>query len=225
MPRRLRFSTGGFVYHVLNRAVARAAIFEKDGDYAAFLRILREGAERQPMRLLGFCLMPNHWHLVLWPRRDGDLSEYLRWVTVTHVQRWHAHYHTSGSGSLYQGRFQSFPVQEDEHLFGVCRYVERNALRAGLVDRAEVWPWGSLYHRRGANEGPTLDPWPLARPDRWVSYVNRAETANELEALRRSVVRGAPYGEPAWQERTARRLDLQSTLRSRGRPRKIQQEE
>jgi putative transposase len=234
MPRRLRFSTGGYVFHVLNRGVARAAIFEKDGDYAAFLRILRDGAERQPMRLLAYCLMPNHWHLVLWPYRDGDLSEYLRWVTVTHVQRWHAHYHSSGSGSLYQGRFKSFPVEADQHLLSLCRYVERNALRAGMVDRAlragmvdraEAWPWGSLYHRLAASdaamlEGPTLDAWPIPRPGRWLSYVNGVETEKELEALRKSVVRGAPYGDPVWQERTARRLGLQSTLRACGRPRK-----
>src|SRR5881398_1576643 len=139
MPRRLRFSTGGFVYHVLNRAVARAAIFEKDGDYAAFLRILREGAEWQPIRLLAYCLMPNHWHLVLWPEKDGELTAFLRWLTHTHTMRWHAHYHTGGTGHVYQGRFKSFPVETDEHLYTVLRYVERNALRANLVARAEDW--------------------------------------------------------------------------------------
>src|SRR5262249_17984231 len=113
MPRRLRFASGGFVYHVLNRAVGRSTLFAKEGDYAAFEKVLREADQFMPMRLLAFCLMPNHWHLVLWPKEDGQLSDYMRWLTVTHTQRWHAHHHTSGTGPVYQGRFKSFPVQED----------------------------------------------------------------------------------------------------------------
>jgi putative transposase len=220
MPRRHRFATAGYVYHVLNRAVARAAIFEKDDDYAAFLRVLQEAAQECPMRLLAYCLMPNHWHLVLWPQRDGQLSAYLHWLSMTHVLRWHAHYHTRGTGPLYQGRFKSFPVQEDQHLWTVCRYVERNALRAGLVARAEKWPWGSLRQRVAGTPEPVLSAWPVVMPANWLAYVNGPETEVELEAVRRSVVRGTPYGEEGWQERTAQRLRLQSTLRSRGRPRK-----
>jgi len=111
MPRRLRVSSGGFAYHVLNRAVARERIFRTARDYEAFERVLREAKERLPMRLLAWCVMPNHWHLVLWPRGDGDLSEFMRWLSVTHTQRWHAAHHTSGTGPLYQGRFKSFPIQ------------------------------------------------------------------------------------------------------------------
>jgi putative transposase len=105
----------------------RATLFQKDGDFEAFERVLQEGLDWQPMRVLAYCIMPNYWHLVLWPRRDGELSEYLRWVTVTHTQRFHAHYHTSGTGPAYQGRFKAFPVQSNEHLLKLCRYVERNA--------------------------------------------------------------------------------------------------
>src|SRR3979411_599191 len=129
MGRPYRTALGGYVYHMLNRSNGRLRIFHKDDDYEAFERILGEALEHVPgMRLLAYCLLPNHWHLVVWPFQDGDLSEYLRWLTVTHTQRWHAHHHTAGSGALYQGRFKSFPVQEDEHLFAVCRYAERNAL-------------------------------------------------------------------------------------------------
>src|SRR6476659_2839010 len=159
MPRRLRSAPGGYVYHVLNRAVGRRTLFKKDGDYAAFEAALEEAADFQPMRLLAYCLMPNHWHLVLWPKADGDLSRYVRWVTVTHAQRYHAHYHTAGTGPLYQGRFKAFPVQAGDHLSTVCRYVERNALRAGLVKAAEGWRWSSLWHEV---HGPPdwLCPWP-----------------------------------------------------------------
>jgi putative transposase len=219
MPRRLRGATGGYVYHALNRAVGRGTLFDKAGDYEAFEKVLREAVEFVPMRLLAYCLMPNHWHLVLWPRRDEDLSEYMRWLTVTHTQRWHAHSHTAGTGPIYQGRFKSFPVQQDEHFLSVCRYVERNALRARLVRKAENWRWSSLW-RREQGGVPWLHAWPLEAPADWLAYVNRAETAAELEALRRSVVRGAPYGSTAWQARTAKRLRLESSLRPRGRPHK-----
>jgi REP element-mobilizing transposase RayT len=119
--------------------VGRTTLFHKPGDYAAFEAVLRQAKDWQPMRLLAYCLMPNHWHLLLWPHGDGELSEFLRWLTLTHTQRWHAHHHSAGSGPIYQGRFKSFPVQEDEHLLRVCRYVERNGLRAGLAERAEGW--------------------------------------------------------------------------------------
>ena len=219
MPRRLRFASGGYVYHVLNRAVARDRIFDKSRDYAAFERVLKEAKSRMPMRLLAYCFMPNHWHLVVWPRADGELSEYLRWLTVTHTQRWHAHHHTSGTGALYQGRFKSFPVQEGAHLLAVCRYVERNPLRANLVTQAETWRWGSLWHRVHGTEDRLLDAWPMEVPAGWVHPVNDVQSELELESLRRCLVRGRPYGSEPWRLATAQKLGLQSTLRPRGRPR------
>jgi len=220
MPRRKRIATGGVVFHVLNRAVAREKIFWKPADYEAFETVLEEAAERVPMRLLCYSVMPNHWHLVLWPRGDEDLSEYMRWLTVTHAKRWHAHYHSSGSGALYQGRFKSFPIQEDGHFLTVCRYVERNPLRANLVERAEEWRWCSLWHRIQGSNVVSLNAWPVRPGKEWVAQVNRAETEAELKAVRRSVARGTPFGEDAWVQRTAQRLCLDSTLRSRGRPKK-----
>jgi len=114
------------VYHVLNRANARMTIFENPHDYDAFERVLEEAVERTNMRLLAYCVMPNHWHLVAWPAEDGQLSRFTGWLTLTHTQRRHAHRHSTGSGHVYQGRFKSFPVQDDEHFLAVCRYVERN---------------------------------------------------------------------------------------------------
>ena len=221
MPRRKRAATGGFVFHVLNRAVARDKIFRKPADYRAFESILQEAREWVPMRLLCYIVMPSHWHLVLWPRGDSDLSEYMRWLSVTHTKRWHSQHDTTGTGALYQGRFKSFPIEADDHLLTVCRYVERNALRANLVERAEEWRWSSLWHRVRGNTAVTLDAWPVPVGSEWLSYVNRAETEAELKALHRSVVRGTPFGDERWQERTAQRLALESTLRVRGRPRKI----
>jgi putative transposase len=178
------------VFHAINRGNCRMPIFEKPADYLAFLRLLEEGRERVGVRLLAYCLMPNHWHLVLWPRRAQDLSDYFRWVCTTHVRRWRAHRRSGGEGHLYQGRFKSFPIQRDEHLLAVMRYVEANARRAGLVERAEDWPYGSLW------------------------------SPPNLERLRTSVIRGRPYGGDRWTVTAAARLGLASTLRGPGRPRK-----
>lgn len=224
MARRLRIDRGGTVYHVLNRRAGRLRLFEKDADYAAFETVLNEAHAKLNMRVISYCLMPNHWHLVLWPRSDGELSRYMQWVTTTHMRRWHGHRGTRGTGPVYQGRFKSFPIEQDRHFLTVCRYVERNALRATLVRRAEDWRWSSLARRRRSDaEAPWLLPtghWPIDPPRNWMAFVNRAETAAEIEALHRSVQRGAPFGDPAWQKRTATRLKLESTLRPPWRPRR-----
>lgn len=222
MARPLRKVPAGFIYHVLNRANGRVNIFDKDADYLAFERILADVQARLPMRILAWCLMPNHWHLVLWPAQDGSLSDFVRLVTVTHAQRWHAHRASIGTGHLYQGRFKSFVVQQDAHLLTLCRYVERNALRANLVRRAEEWRWCSLWrtHHDRTHEPPRLERWPVPRPRDWIGYVNRPQTAAEIDAMRRCVQRSAPYGKARWVRRTADLLGLESALRPRGRPRK-----
>ena len=222
MGRPLRAAVGGVIYHVLNRANGGLQLFAKAGDYGAFERVFEEAHERIPMRTLAYCLMPNHWHLVLWPRRDGDLSRFLAWVTLTHTQRWHAHRKTTGQGHVYQGRFKAFPVQGDEYFLAVCRYVERNPLRAGLVVRAEEWRWSSLWWRKAGTAAKRrwLAEWPIARPSRWVDWVNEPQTGAEIEALRQCVTRGQPFGSEAWVRRTALRLGLEVTLRPRGRPRR-----
>jgi putative transposase len=143
----------------------------------------------------------------------------MRWLSVTHTQRWHAHHHTSGTGHLYQGRYKSFPVQDDPHFLIVCRYVERNALRAGLVDRAEQWRWSSLW------AGPTQvgrppSRWPVDRPHDWIDFVNEPQTDAELDALRQSVAKGRPFGQEDWENRMIAALALDHTQREPGRPSK-----
>jgi putative transposase len=221
MPRRLRIAPGGLLYHVLNRAVGRSLIFEKSPDYLDFEKAIEFVHRRQSTRIIGYVLMPNHFHLVLWPKEDGELSEFMRLLTVTHTNRWHANRHTTGTGPLYQGRFKSFPIERDEHALAVLRYVDRNPLRAGKVKQAENWRWGSL-HRIDANDVPgwllPVKDWPVDRRRDWVSWVNAAQTERELAAIRQSVLRGRPFGDDRWVSQMTRRLKLQSAFRERGRP-------
>ena len=220
MPRTGRAAAGGVIYHVLNRGNRRSRLFHKEADYDAFIRLLGQVREAAPLRVVAWCLMPNHWHLVLWPKDDGQLSRFMLRLSTAHVRRHHAHYHTAGGGHLYQGRFKSFPVQSDEHFLTVCRYVEANALRAKLVERAEGWQWGSLWATRQKAADFRPDEWPLPRPADWTRTVNAAIAKDELELLRTSVKRGRPFGSEPWVRRTAEKLGLSFTLRHRGRPRK-----
>lgn len=218
MPRPLRKSIADGCYHVLNRGNARGEVFHKEEDYDAFLSLMRDACQRLPIRVLAYCLMPNHFHLALQPFSEGDLSRWMQWLTTAHVRRYHRHYRTSGH--LWQDRYKSFPIETDDHLYIVLRYIERNPLRAKMVDGAQDWPWSSLRWWGRRNRASYLTDGPMTRPSDWVRRVNRPETDAELDAIHRSLNRSAPFGSKAWQARTAARLGLQSTLRPRGRPRK-----
>jgi putative transposase len=210
------------IYHVLNRGNGRMSLFHKEEDFAAFEKVLGQGLARYPVDLLAYCLMGNHWHLVLRPHSDRSLSDLMRWVGVTHVRRHHEHYHNGSGGHLYQGRFKSFAIQEDGHFLRVCRYVEANAARAGIVPSAQDWPFGSLATRARKLEKPfELADWPVARPARWAALLSEPMARDDLESLRKCLAKGRPFGDDDWVERTARRLGLESTLRDRGRPAKI----
>ncbi len=221
MPRPTRYAPGGMVFHVLNRGVGRRNLFDKEDDFLAFERVMLETLRTRPMRVCAYCLMSNHWHFILWPETDGDLPAFMQQLTNTHVKRWKEHRHETGYGHLYQGRYKSFPVRSDDYFYQVVRYIERNALRANLVERAEAWPWSSLGcpARQNSPRAILLD-WPLPRPADWTELVNEPQTESELAALRHCVNRGSPYGDQQWSGMTAEQLRLESTLRRRGRPKK-----
>jgi putative transposase len=206
----------------MNRTGGKIKLFEDAGDYEAFLLVLAEALDRQPdMRLCAYCLMPNHFHLVVWPKAHSQLSSFMQWMTMTHALRWHAHRH-SGGGHLYQARFKSFPIQQDEHFLGVCRYVERNAARAKLCDLAEKWRWGSAWARNDADNPmhKRLSRWPVDRPRNWIELLNTPQKEMELSALHLAKNRGRPYGAADWARATAAKLGMESSLRPIGRPKK-----
>ena len=200
MARNSRNSEGGVCYHALNRGNNRATVFQTDEDYAALIELIAMANQRISMRVLAYALMPNHFHFVLWPHGDGDLSRWMQWLETAFARRCHRLY--GGSGHIFQGRFKAFPIEQDDHLWMVLRYVERNPVRAQLVSRAELWRWTSLAWRTGGERPELLADWPIACPSDWLTLVNRAETDAELAALRASV--RARFG--------VRRLDLERTL-------------
>lgn len=211
MARIPRSLLAGYCYHVINRGNRKRTIFHRPADFDAFVTLLGKARERVPMRLLAVCLMPNHFHFIVRPYADGELSRFMHWLTTTHVVRYsRAH---DIVGRIWQGRFKSFPIQEDSHLLSGMRYVERNALRAGLVRRAEAWAWGSLAWRHMPDPPLAIEEPPGGLPANWTEWVNLPQSAVELDALRECIRRERPFGEPGWTRDTAQRLGLRPALR------------
>lgn len=220
MPRMNRLAVGDTIYHVLNRANGRVQIFHTDEDYQHFESLLLEGVALAGMRILAYCIMPNHWHLVLHPHNDGDMSEFMRWVTTTHVRQRRTKTKSVGDGHLYQGTYKSFPIETDHHLHTVIRYAEQNPLRAKLVTRVEDWQWSSLYRRQRNNreDQKLLAPLPTELPVNYLESVNTILSKDDVEQVRHSIVKGTPYGSANWIGEMVEKYNLGSTLRSPGRP-------
>lgn len=222
MGRALRIDIGNEIYHILNRANARMTIFEKDNDYQAFETILEEAKNRYPIQIFSYQIMPNHWHFCLSPKNDGDMTKFVQWLTLTHTQRWHAYHHSVGTGHLYQGRYKSFLVQKDNYFLQLCHYIESNALRAKLVQRAEDWRWSSLWRREHGTDRQKelLSPWPIVIPSDYLEQVNSSLAEKELEYIRASILKSHPYGDDNWLNKVVKKFGLEITLRQRGRPKK-----
>lgn len=219
MPRIRRVFPPGAAHHVLNRGNNRRTIFHKEGDYRAFLRLMAEAEERYPVRLLRYCLMPNHFHFEVWPETPDSLPVYMRWLMNAYVRQYHQHYGTCGTGHIYQGRYKNFPIQSDRHLLTVAKYVEANPVRAGLARRAEDWRWSSLSTDVSVDR-PALTEGPVPAPPNWIEWVNLGVSRDELTKVRKSARRGRPFGDEGWTADVVATYGLEFTVRRPGRPRK-----
>lgn len=220
MPR--RWSVDGKVCHVYNRAAAKLPLFKSAADYRGFLKILESATldARPTIRLYGYCLMPNHWHLIICPETTSAMSQFMRHLTRRHAVCFLAD-HPERSGAVYQGRFKCVPVQDGEHLRTLLLYVDRNPLKAGFVRAAEAWPWSSVVHHAGLADDPLLDPLPPKTCDDWLAQVNRRGPIDDL--TKAALKRNLPVGDPQWIESLSR--DWNVLRRPRGRPGKINREE
>jgi len=223
MSRPLRVDKGGEIYHCINRAVGRQIIFKDDKNYRLFESVLQEIVEITDMRILAYSLMPTHFHLVLFPKNDGDLSDFMKRITVTHTQRYRVITDTVGEGPLYQGRYKSFIIQDDKHLLTVLRYVERNPLTARLVKNILEWKYGSIYRRyKGTQkEKRILSAWVCDEPEEYLQFLEQPITEKEYERIMQSETKGVPFGDEEYVLTTAKKYNLESTLRSKGRPNKL----
>jgi putative transposase len=186
----------------MNRAVDRRKVFQSAEDYAQMEQRMLQAKRRVPTRILGYSLMPNHLHALIWPREDGELPRFMHYLTTTHAMDVRKKEESIGNGHVYKERYKCVPVQDDEHFLTACRYVEANALKAGLVVRAEDWQWSSLHARlhRPSHAAALLDEWPVRPPPDYLGWVNEVAPAVEASAIRRATERGEPFGDAVWAE-------------------------
>jgi|SRR3989344_959794 len=223
MPRVARVDVANYPYHIINRAIMSLRLFNSKEEYALFEELLFDTAKETGMRILAHELMPNHWHLLLYPAHDGDLGLFMHRLTNAHTRQVHAQTGTTGTGPLYQGRYKSFLIQDDKHFLAVLKYVERNATRTKLAIRAEEWRWGSAWrrvHGTGAQKRGLTEP-PTPIPKNYLEWINTPEPSEELKTIRQSVNKGSPYGGESWVKKTSSQFGLNSTLRNPGRPKGI----
>jgi putative transposase len=183
MPRIARKVDDEGIYHILNRGNGRQRVFHKDGDYMAFLKLLGQMKELYGIGLYAYCLMPNHFHLLVKATQGEELSRAMQWFMTTHVRRYHLHYRSSGH--LWQGRFKDFEVQGDEYFLTVARYIEGNPVRAELVETAVNWVWSSHRGRCGLQKDLLIEPLPVSWVGDWTQYVDTPLTPAELAKVRK----------------------------------------
>jgi putative transposase len=222
MPRLARVDVGGEIYHVINRANGRLQIFNTAAGYRLFEKLLLDTKELTDMRILAYCVMPNHWHLVLYPKEDGDLQYFMHRLTNAHTRQVHVQTKTIGAGHLYQGRYKSFLVEDDSHLLSLIKYVERNPVRAKLVEQAEQWQWGSVWRRNSdlSAQKKLLTAPPIEFPVPYLDWINVPDKEDDLASIRHSLNKGVPFGRDRWVDQMVTKYQLETTLRGQGRPKK-----
>ena len=219
MPRHPRCSPDGYVQHVINRGDHRETLFHKRSDFAAFIALMAETARRIPMRVLAYCIMKNHFHLLLWPHRGIELPEYMQVLMNLHIQRYLKHYPPASPGHIYQGRYRNVIVQNGHHVLTVARYIEANPLKAGIVERAEDYEWSSAWPHSEGIDRPVLEPGAIERSAAWRTFVNEPMSAETIQGLEHSIRKGLPIGSPEWKNRVVAQFGLQYVTREPGRPR------
>jgi putative transposase len=188
MPRHLRFLPAGSVQHVVNRGNDKQTLFDNTRDFEEFLFLMLMAKARAKIRIVAYCLMRNHWHIVLWPSAARQVETFQHWLTTTHAIRRRRITCTIGDGHIYQGRYKASGIWSERHYLNVIRYVEQNPLRAGLVTAAEKWRWSSLSERIGRSRG-ILDEGPVALPADWLTLVNQCLPQPTVDEIRKALLK------------------------------------
>lgn len=218
MPRIARGLADNQIYHIINRGNRRESVYHDKYDYERFLKLLFDSKEKYNIKIYAYCLMPNHFHLVIYTKYSESLSKAMHWISSSYVRYYNKRYKISGH--LWQGRYKSFIVQKESYLLTLLKYVEVNPKRAKIVKRCEDYKYSSAYNRINNIEDELINIPPIDLPVNWDKYINDEESKIDIDYIRNSIERQSPLGEELWQVNIAKKYGLESTLNSRGRPRK-----
>ncbi len=226
MGRAPRITEGGFVYYVVCRGLDGLVLFNSKAECETFEGILRESVMKWEPRVLAFALHASEWHILAMPRKDGDLSRWIAWVTSVHSMRNKSLRAGTASNGLYERRFRSFPVQDNERLIDAILWIESGftvAEAAEGEDASKTGAHGMIQSSYSTRILTVSRDWislpPVALPADWSERVLQGLNRGSAEQIVNSIDRGAPYGDAAWVTKMATRFKLESTLRPRGRPR------
>ena len=218
MPRIARGLADNQIYHIINRGNRRESVYHDKYDYERFLKLLFDSKEKYNIKIYAYCLMPNHFHLVIYTKYSESLSKAMHWISSSYVRYYNKRYKISGH--LWQGRYKSFIVQKESYLLTLLKYVEVNPKRAKIVKRCEDYKYSSAYNRINNIEDELINTPPIDLPVNWDKYINEEESKIDIDYIRNSIERQSPLGEELWQVNIAKKYGLESTLNSRGRPKK-----
>src|SRR4051812_14544412 len=172
VARKRRIAPGGFVYHVCNRGSRKGVIAETYDEYCEVLALIERARAKIGMRIIAYNILNNHFHFLLWPVCDSDLSRFMKAFEQPHAQRFHRRRQTRGCGAVYQSRFVNRMIRDERSYFTALRYVEANARRHGVVQRAEAWPWCSAWQSEPVGPAVVLADSPIPRPENWLEILN-----------------------------------------------------
>lgn len=217
MPRIARVLADNQIYHIINRGNRREAVFHDNYDYEKFLKLLLELKEKYSIKIYAYCLMPNHFHIVIYTKYAEFLSQAMHWISSSYVRYYNKRYNISGH--LWQGRYKSFIVQEDAYLLVLLKYVEANPKRAKIVNSCMDFKYSSVKQRIG-NNAFLIDEVPIILPSNWLEFINSDESKVDVDSIRNCIDRQSPFGDEFWKYDVSKKYGLESTLNSRGRPKK-----
>lgn len=201
MARKHRSCPRGLIFHLCNRAAGDLTLFKNPYDYLQILQTFREAMETFPISLYAYCMMPNHWHLLVRPHHRDAISRFMHWFGTTHATRYRKSHESVGQGALYQNRFRSHPVEGSAAFFKTAAYIERNPLSAGLVAEAPAWPWSSAAY------SPILstEKWPFPKPANWSRLVAQPTDPGTLQQIRYAKISAQIFRIPQLENQTGLR--------------------
>ena len=228
MPRQARLVIPHAPHHVIQRGHNRQVVFAGDDDYLFYLKTLQEWKAQFDCKIHAYCLMTNHVHLVVDPGGNPDnLGRLMKRIAGRQTR--YVNKMEQRSGTLWEGRYKSSPIQNEEYLLACCRYVELNPLRAGLVDDPANYRWSSCPAKVGRASQPWLDFDPfylgmgnsaLLRERNYAAWLEETVPDSELQRIREGVQRGQLIADASFAQELSDKLGRRLELRGPGRPRK-----
>ncbi len=221
MPRIARIVYAGYPHHIVQRGNNKQTVFFDDEDRQEYLRFLNKYTDECGCKLNSYCLMKNHIHLLLNPQHKNSLSKTMQKLSLRYTQYINKTY--KRTGRLWECRFHSCVVEKEAYLWSVCRYIERNPVRTGIVKEPIQYKWSSAKaNTTFDHQNKLVEPiWKgYLERDEYSKFLNQSDDKDEIERIRKSTFSGIPTGSEKFIQHIAKELGISLKRRKKGRPKK-----